>query len=167
MIPQFTIGEVIFNSYHLINLLAIITFSIYLFLITKKIFLTNSESLFFVCSLLIFALIGSKILHIAEGFFTDLSSDFFDITAGFVLYGGLFSMILLTVVFEIKKGVKSFELLDKLVKAFCILIGIGKFSCIAAGCCYGYPTNNKYLNLFFQMLSVLLTLRTNLYLLFN
>jgi len=149
MIPELVFGGLIFKSYHLINLLAIIVFSIYLLALVKTLFVTILDAMFYICSLLVFGLIGSKILFSIEAHFNGTVNDFFNLTSGFVLYGGLFSMLFLTIYFEKLNGINRFDLLDNLVKAFCVLIGIGKFACIAAGCCYGFPTNNKLLGIVF------------------
>ncbi len=60
---------------------------------------------------------------------------------GLIFFGGLIAATLTMLYFIRKKGLKLMQTLDILAPSAAIGQGIGRLGCLAAGCCFGKPTN--------------------------
>ncbi len=105
----------------------------------------------FMFYLVIWGLIGAKILYIIT-FFNQFGENFYEriknifsfdtIRAGFVFYGGLISGGFFFYMYTKKKKLNFLRLADFFSPALALSHSIGRIGCFFAGCCHGKQTNS-------------------------
>ncbi|MEQ7049382.1 prolipoprotein diacylglyceryl transferase [Paenibacillaceae sp. P-4] len=67
-----------------------------------------------------------------------------DLSSGFVVYGGIIGGVLAGYVYCKVKGLSFMEHLDLFVPSIALAQGFGRIGCFLAGCCYGEETNGWF-----------------------
>ena len=140
----FKIGGLTFYTYGLIMAIAFITAYFYV-LYLARISGQNEEfysSLFF--WVMITGILGAKVLYLLVDF-RNLASNVKDVVGcirgGLVWYGGVIA-VLPFIYFYAKRHKKSYALIGDTITGPGILgLGIGRWGCLMAGCCYGKPAD--------------------------
>ena len=65
-----------------------------------------------------------------------------DFTNGFVVYGGIFTGILIPYIYCRVKKLPFLQYLDTAIPSIPLAQGFGRIGCFLAGCCYGLPTDS-------------------------
>ncbi len=94
--------------------------------------------------LMVFGILGARIVYFAVDNFADLRADpysFFRIwEGGLVFYGGVLAGIATLVIFSRRHRVPLLLLTDAFAAPLLLSHAIGRLGCLAAGCCYGKET---------------------------
>lgn len=67
-----------------------------------------------------------------------------NLSAGFVVYGGILGGILAGYIYCRVKGLHFLQFLDLFVPSIALAQGFGRIGCLFAGCCYGEETNGWF-----------------------
>ncbi|MBI2026760.1 MAG: prolipoprotein diacylglyceryl transferase [Deltaproteobacteria bacterium] len=92
---------------------------------------------------LLMGLIGARVLYIVtewEAYKADLVSIFYLWEGGLVFYGGLLAGCATLIFYAKKKHIPLGKLLDVGAPAVAFVHFFGRLGCLAAGCCFGKPT---------------------------
>lgn len=93
-------------------------------------------------SMVIAALLGSKLLHVLVNFrsFLEKPSHLFtNFGGGFVFFGGFLACIVVIVLFDRSYRIGILRLFDIYAPAVALGLGFTRIGCFLSGCCYGQP----------------------------
>jgi len=140
----FKIGGLTFYTYGLLMAVAFIAAYFYLLRLAK---LSGQDeefysNLFF--WLMIFGILGAKVLYLMVDF-RNLGSNVKDvigcIRGGLVWYGGVIANLIFVYYYARKHNQSYARLADTIAGPAMVGLGIGRFGCLMAGCCYGKPSS--------------------------
>lgn len=142
----FSIGGITFHGYGLMIGLGIMSAYLLAEYRSKKLGLQGDH----IFSLLIygagFGLAGAKLLYYIT-IYKDIIKDpglLFNISDGFVVYGGIIGGIGAGYVYCRVKKISPLVYLDLVVPAIALAQGFGRIGCFLAGCCYGLPFDSPF-----------------------
>lgn len=148
MHPIISIADYSFSTYHVLLFLAILAFALCLKFLISRSPLKDFDFTYYLSLIFVSGFIGSKLFYVfEEAELSEFSSKLTDLRHGFVLYGGLVFVLLSSVLYAKVKQLDKRLILDFNIIAFCLSISIGKMACLAAGCCYGRPTDQESIGL--------------------
>ncbi len=88
---------------------------------------------------------GAKLLFVIINFKEFLKSPMAVLgSAGFVVYGGIISGVLVSVIYCHVKKLKFMEYFDLVMPEVALAQGFGRIGCFLAGCCYGRETDSAF-----------------------
>lgn len=95
-------------------------------------------------AIIVSALVGAKLLLVLvdfDHFRRDPSELFSIVRSGGVFYGGLIAAVLVAFWYMRRHRMPLWETCDIFAPGIALGHAIGRFGCLAAGCCYGHPTD--------------------------
>ncbi|WHX49434.1 prolipoprotein diacylglyceryl transferase [Paenibacillus woosongensis] len=95
---------------------------------------------------LLFGFIGAKVLYWITQYrnIIDNPRILLDLSAGYVVYGGIIGGILAGYVYCRKKRMNFLQCLDLFAPSIALAQGFGRIGCFLAGCCYGAETDSWF-----------------------
>lgn len=97
--------------------------------------------------LLLAGLVGARIVFIATqlpSFLADPAEILMFWRGGLVWYGGFLGALAYLVYQTRRRALPFFKTVDLLIVPMALAHGFGRLGCLAAGCCYGYPTDRPW-----------------------
>ena len=97
--------------------------------------------------LLLAGLIGARVVFILTqlpSFLADPAEIFMFWRGGLVWYGGFLGAIAYLLFQTRKRALPFFKTVDLLIVPMSLAHGFGRLGCLAAGCCYGFPTDHPW-----------------------
>lgn len=140
----FSIGGISVHSYGVMIVIGIVVAYQVVIRGAKKIKIdTAVMDNLFICVLLS-GFLGSRILYYITEFNLVLKHPgiIFDLSDGYVVYGGIIGGILGGYLYCKKKQLPFIKLLDLAVPSMALAQGFGRIGCFLAGCCYGMTTTS-------------------------
>jgi phosphatidylglycerol:prolipoprotein diacylglycerol transferase len=134
-------------SYGFLTCLAFVVASLYLSRViakSKEKIISQGELDFLLLLIIIFGLLGSKLLYIItelQDFILYPLNFFKFLNSGFVYYGGFISVIVCMLIYSRRKKINFLKLCDFFAPALALGHAIGRIGCLFAGCCHGKESN--------------------------
>ncbi len=142
----FIIGPLTIHGYGLMIAIGIIVANIVALYRAKNLKLScdNISSLIFWC--LLGGIFGAKLLYwiTQAGNILHDPKILFNVTEGFVVYGGIIGGILTGFLYCKNKQMNFLQYFDLLIPSVALAQGFGRIGCFMAGCCYGAETTNWF-----------------------
>lgn len=141
----FTIGNITVHSYGLMIAVGIIVGVIVMAARAKDHGLSSDRVYTIAIILLIFGIIGSKLLYCLFHL-PDLRADphLLVSSEGFVIYGGLALGLIALAVYCWGSKIHFWDYFDLLAPSIALGYAFGKIGCLLAGCCYGRETDSWF-----------------------
>jgi phosphatidylglycerol:prolipoprotein diacylglycerol transferase len=140
----FKLGSLTFYTYGLLMALAFITAYFYLLHLAK---ITNQDVEFysnFFFWIMVMGILGAKALYLIVDI-KNLANNVKDVVGcirgGLVWYGGVIAVLAFAYFYAKKYRTNYARLADTIASPAMVGLGIGRWGCLMAGCCYGKPTN--------------------------
>lgn len=95
---------------------------------------------------LVGGILGAKLLFIITQIKDIINNPktLWDMSNGFVVYGGIIGGILVGYLFCKRKKLDFVKYFDLTMPSIALAQGFGRIGCFLAGCCYGVPTNSHF-----------------------
>lgn len=136
------IGPFPIHTYGLMMVLGFVVAILYLIWQRRRIGLDVEEVLDFSLLMLIFSIVGAKVLYILQDLPIYLRTPKLIITnlgGGLVWYGGLVVAGIAGFIFVHRKGIPAWRMADTASPAIALGHALGRIGCLMGGCCYGKP----------------------------
>ncbi len=150
----FSIGGLTIHTYGFLIAVGFLSAVFIIRRLSRKVGLPEDKMVDFAFWMLLWGMVGSRILFVITRWDEVYSQDFFAIfklwEGGLVFYGGLIAGLVYAITFVRKNNISFWKAGDVMMPALTLAQMFGRFGCFAAGCCYGKPTESGWGVIFTQ-----------------